>query len=408
LRGCDPKKVLVGAADALAWANRMDGKGLNASNVSMNWQDLMRFKRTFTEPFPAKLEESFQKAGIQTFHGAAHFIEAQSVRVGDEILKAKHVVIATGAKPARLSFPGGDLAITSDDFLDLDSLPARVAFIGGGYISFEFAHIAVRAGAHVTIVHRGPDPLERFDSDLVQRLVGNTRAAGIEVRLNHEVIAIERTASGYRIRAKSPEGETAIEADLPVHAAGRVPNLDDLDLDKAGVEYGKNGVRVNEYLQSVSNPAVYAIGDSAVKKDGPPLTPVASYDGALAAENLLHGNIRRSDYRAVPSVVFTIPPLAMVGLTEAEATRRGMRFRGELMDTSAWYSTRRVGESGTAAKVLIEESTGMIIGAHLLGPAAEETINLFALAMRHGLTAAAVKESIYAYPTHGSDLKYML
>jgi glutathione reductase (NADPH) len=186
-----------------------------------------------------------------------------------------------------------------------------------------------------------------------------------------------------------------------------VADVDDMDLAAAGVEADQRGVTVNEYLQSVSNPAVYAAGDAAAS-GGPPLTPVAGYEGRIVAANLLDGNKTAADYTGIPSVAFTVPPLAAVGLREATARQEGLRFRVRTEKTSGWYSSRRIAEDHSGFKVLVEEETERILGAHLLGPHAEDTINLFALAMRSGLRASDLKQAIFAYPTHASDVAYML
>jgi glutathione reductase (NADPH) len=179
-------------------------------------------------------------------------------------------------------------------------------------------------------------------------------------------------------------------------------------LDVAGIEWDPlRGVKVNEYLQSVSNPAVFAAGDAAASA-GPPLTPVASYEGKIAADNLLKGNHRTPNYDGIPTVVFTVPPLASVGLQESAARDRGLAFRVNQEDTSGWYSSRRVAERYSGFKTLIDERTGQVLGAHLLGPDAAETINIFALAIRKGLTSADLKDVIYAYPTVASDIPYMI
>ncbi len=289
----------------------------------------------------------------------------------------------------------------------LEALPRRVAFVGGGYIAFEFAHIAARAGAQVQVLHRGSRPLARFDPDLVAQLVQTTRELGVEVRLNTVVTAIERQGNHLRIHAHAGAQETNVEADLVAHAAGRVPEIDDLDLDVAGIAREKEGISVNEYLQSVTNEAVYAAGD-AVANGGFPLTPVAGMQGSMVAQNLLGGNRHTPNYQGIPSVVFTTPPLARVGLTEEAARAQGRHFTTHYEDTSDWYSTLRVALSHTGSKVLVEDGTGHILGAHLLGLHAEEVINLFALAIRAGLRANDLKEMVYAYPTSASDIGYML
>jgi glutathione reductase (NADPH) len=199
-----------------------------------------------------------------------------------------------------------------------------------------------------------------------------------------------------------------MEADMVVHGAGRVPEIDDLNLDAAGVKWDQQGVAVNEYLQSVSNPAVYAAGDAAAS-GAPRLTPVATYHRRIAATNLLDDKNRQStDHTVVPSVVFTIPPLASVGLLESIARHRGLAFDVRHGDTASWYSSRRVGETHSGFKVLVERPSGRILGAHVLGPHADDVINIFAMAMRTGGTASSLKEILFAYPTAGSDIPYMV
>jgi glutathione reductase (NADPH) len=327
--------------------------------------------------------------------------------VGGDTLVGRYVVIAGGARRATLSIPGEDQLTTSTQFLELDSLPRRIAFVGGGYIAFEFAHIAARAGAQVDILHRGSRPLPKFDRDLVATLVQATQELGVEVRLQTEVVAIERQAGGLLVHTRSGAQEQTLEADMAVHAAGRVPEIDDLDLEAAGVAWTAAGVTVNEYLQSVSNPSVYAAGD-AVASGGFPLTPVAGMQGGVVASNLLKGNHRMPEYAGIPSVVFTTPPLSLVGLTEEAAHAQGLRFATNSGDTSDWYSSRRVALRHTGFKTLVEEGTGRILGAHVLGQHAEEVINLFGLAIRTGMRAIDLKDMVYAYPTSASDLGSMI
>ncbi len=407
LRGCDPKKVLVGAAEIIDWARRMEGKGIHAEQARIDWPELMRFKRSFTDPVPQSREQGFTEAGIAAFHGRARFVGPQAVQAGAEVLTARYVLVATGARPATLRIPGENLITTSDQFLELETLPRRIVFVGGGYISFEFAHVSVRAGAKVTLLHRGARPLAGFDPDLVEQLLKRTRELGIDVHLETRVEAIERAGDHLRVRASKQAGLQLFEADLVVHGAGRVPEIDDLGLDAAGVAWGERGVKVNEYLQSISNPMVYAAGDSAAS-GGLPLTPVAGYEGSVAAENILSGNQLKTAYEATPTVVYTVPPLASVGLQERAARDQGLRFRVHREDTSWWYSSRRVGETCSGSKVLIEEGTDRILGAHLLGPQADDLINLFTLAMRAGTKASDLRKIIFGYPTHGSDVQYML
>ena len=435
LRGCDPKKVLVGMAELIDWDHRMESKGIvHAKEIQINWSELMHFKRSFTEPVPKRREQDFSEAGIDTFHGHARFtshtaleVELKEKFVNQELF-AKHILIATGAKPAKLNIPGEEYITISDQFLELDNLPKRIAFVGGGYISFEFAHIAARAGADVTILHRTNKPLGQFDPDLVNQLVLRTRELGVDVKLETAVKGIVRTTSGLVVQTSSYDNneEHTIEVDMVVHGAGRVPDIEGLDLPSAGIDYElKKGIKVNEYLQSVSNPAIYAAGDVVVGTGGPQLTPVATYDGKIVASNLLKGNHLKPNYTGVPSVVFTIPPLASVGLQESVAREQGLHFKTNFQkNTSGWYTSRRIGESYSGFKVLVEQrqgnvtatnsdddydsNDGRVLGAHLLGTHAEEIINIFALAIRLGLNITDIKDAIFSYPTKSSDIGYML
>src|SRR5713226_6843321 len=313
LRGCDPKKVLVGAAELIDWTRRMEGKGVSAKGSEIDWPSLMQFKKTFTEPVPQNQERGYVNAGITPFHGRTRFLDRTTVEVGEDRLTGRFVLVAAGARPATLDIPGEAHLTRSDQFLELEELPKRILFVGGGYISFEFAHVAARAGAQVRILHRGARPLEGFDPDLVNQLVLATRELGVEVLLSTAVDAIEKVDGQLIVRASTKEAEQEFETDLVVHGAGRVPEIDDLDLDNAGVAREKKGVSVNEFLQSVSNPAVYAAGDAAAG-GGPRLTPVASMEGHVVASNMLKGNHRKPNYSGVPTVVFTVPPLGSVGL----------------------------------------------------------------------------------------------
>jgi len=406
LRGCVPKKVLVSAAEAVHAVRAMAGRGVHAGDASIDWPELMSIKREVTDPVPTRTEETWAKAGVELFHGRARFVGPSTLAVGADRLQGRHVLIAAGALPAPLSFPGREHVATSEQFLELGVLPRRVIFVGGGFISFEFAHVAARAGAQVTILHRGPRPLEAFDPDMVDLLVKRTREIGVRVELSTEVAGVERSGQTFTVRGRQDGREQKFEAELVVHGAGRVPELDELDLAAGNVSREKQGITVNQYLQSVSNPAVYAAGDAAAS--GPPLTPVASLHADVVATNLLEGNRRTANYEGLASAVFTVPPLASAGLTEASARQRGLHFRTSRNDTSQWLSTRRLGETTSGGKILIEDGSGRILGAHLFGPRADEEINVFALAIRFGIPASELKQVLWAYPTVTSDLPHLL
>ncbi|MEO7823736.1 MAG: NAD(P)/FAD-dependent oxidoreductase [Gemmatimonadaceae bacterium] len=411
LRGCDPKKVLVAASDVVSWSNRMLGHGVTGEGeATIDWPALMRFKRTFTDPVPAAREQALTKQGIETLHGEASFLAEDRILVGARQLLARHFVIAAGSGPRRLNIPGEELVISSTGFLEMDSLPRRIAFIGAGYISLEFAHVAHRAGAEVVVIGRGA-PLPHFDSSVVEKLIAHSREIGVDIRLDTSVTAVERAgASGkFLVRAKAGDRAYSIETDLVVHGAGRVPNTARLGAQAGNVRLERNGaIAVNEFLQSTTNPRVYAVGDIALPPGSLPLTPVAAHEGTIVASNLLNGNRKRPDYRGIPSVVFTQPPLASVGLTEKAAREQGINVRVKTGDTGGWYSSRIAREPVGMFKTIADADSDRIVGAHLLGRHAEEVINLLALAIRNDISATEMRQMVYAYPTSGSDLPYMV
>jgi len=406
LRGCVPKKILVSAAEAVHAARDLATTGVPAGALTIDWPALMRFKHALVDPATERTEQTWTRLGIEQVHGRARFVGPNTLAVGDERLIGRRVLIAAGSVPAPLGFPGAERLTTTDAFLDLTRLPPDMIFVGGGYVAFEFAHVVARAGVRATIVHRGVRPLEGFDPDLVDALVERSRSLGIRVELETEVRGVEVAGGRLVVRGSRRGEERRLEADVAVHSAGRVPELEDLDLEAGGVKREKHGVSVNEYLQSVSNPAVYAGGDAAAL--GPKLTPKADHDASVLATNLLEGNHRAVNYAGIASAVFTLPPLATVGLTEAAARAAGRKFRTSRQDTSGWFNTRRLGEAVSGFKVLVEEDTGHVIGAHLLGPHADEVINLFALAVRARVPAEELRQALYAYPTHGSDVRFMV
>jgi glutathione reductase (NADPH) len=406
LRGCDPKKLLWGVAETVDQARRFVGFGFAPSDVSISWPALAHFKRSFLRDLPGSVERGLEKTGIETLHGRAQFVDRHRVAVDERVVEAHRVAIASGSRPASLPISGAEHLLTSDEFLALDELPKTMLFIGGGYISFEFAHIAARAGAKVTILHEDDRPLPGFDQDMVKRVLDKSRRQGIDVRLDSRVEGAEMADQGVKVWAKTRGANHPFEAAVAVHGAGRIPDIDDLDLTAGGIDRDGHRLRLTPSLQSVSNPAVYAAGDAAAL--GPMLTPVSELDAEVVVENLLENHSRPADYKGVPSVVFTIPPLASVGLTEEEARNRKLAFRVNQADISGWYSARREREDTAAFKILIEEGTKRVLGAHLIGPNAEEAINIFAAAMRLDLTVDQLRHVVPAYPSAGSDIGYML
>ncbi|MGE5238750.1 MAG: dihydrolipoyl dehydrogenase family protein [Chloroflexota bacterium] len=407
LWGCVPKKVLVTGAELADFNRRMAAAGLTTGSKVMSWSSLMRFKERLTGTYSENDERDLRQLGIHIYKGQASFVDRSAVRIGDLRLEGRYVHIATGARPRKLDIEGEEHLTTSDQFLYLESLPRRILFVGGGYISFELAHIAARCGSVAVILNRSSHVLKGFDPDLAKRLVEASAKAGITVTLNETLERIIKNKKGFTVIAHKGTETKEYSADLVVHGAGRVPDISDLDLDKAGIDEAPEGIKVNVTMQSISNERVYAAGDAVA--GGIPVTPVAMREGEVVADNLVHGMKRqRPDYRYVPRILFSLPKLASVGLQEAEASMPDEEFDVKLKETSGWLHNERVQEKFAASKIIIEKATGKILGAHILDSHADDLINVVALAMQHGLTAKQIREVLYAYPSATSSIQYMM
>ena len=321
LRGCDPKKMLRRGAEIVDAARLMAGKGVREGDFRIDWAELMAHKRAFTDRVPDKIENGLDDKGVATLHGPARFTGERSLEVNGETIEAGHVLIATGQWPRDLGVPGAELATDSTGFLELDELPRRILFVGGGYVSMEFAHIVARAGASVTVADRGERPLRLRSIPTSSTISPRTRASsGSASRRTLALASIERVDGALRATFECDGARFDLEADLVVHGAGRVAAIDELELDRANVAHSGRGVSVTEYLRSRTNERVFAAGDAA-DTDGPPLTPVAVHEGKIAASNMIRGDGRVADYRGVPSVAFTLPEIVRIGMDDDAGAR---------------------------------------------------------------------------------------
>jgi|AntRauTorcE11897_2_1112592.scaffolds.fasta_scaffold00080_55 glutathione reductase (NADPH) len=404
VRGCIPKKVLAGSAEVADTHRRLQNIGIIDSDITMNWQETIAFKRSFTDSVSGSTKDALNKDGIDTYEGSPRFTDNLTLEVNGETISGKNLHIAVGAKPASLPIPGFEHAITSDDFLELDDLPKRIVFVGGGYVSFELAHVAARFGSEVTILQNDDKPLAIFDRDVISTLLEATKSVGIQVELNHPVGKVERNNAGFNVTAN----DTVFPADLVVNGAGRPPAIADLNLEATGVDYDKRrGVSVDANLQSTSNPNVTAAGDAA--DAGPPLSPVAGVQGGIVAHNLLHEEKRsQPSYLSTPSVIFTTPTVGMVGHSQASAEAAGLDVTVVSNDITGWFDSKRLGIKHAMSKIIVENKTDKILGAHLIGNHAEDLINIFALAVELELTREQLKAPIMAFPTASDDLRSML
>ncbi len=406
LRGCIPKKVLAVAAETMECIKKAPEYGISVEGANLDWNRLFVIKSSVIGGIPHEREEKLKSLGITTLHGYASFTGPDSIAVDGKEYRGKKIVIATGAKPKNLPIPGIEHALTSDDILELDTLPSSIVFIGGGYIGVEFSHVFVRAGCRVTILEAGPRILAAMDEDLVERLSQYSQDLGIDIHTDARVESIEKTPQGAAITFTKNNRSQTIQSDVIANVTGRIANIDGLELDKAGIATDRKGIILDEYLRSVSNPHIFVAGDMV--GFAPQLSPVATYDGRIVAHNILSSDLISPDYSSVPYAVFTVPSLCGVGLTEPEARAKGLSF------ISAYENLTRTevgivhADHVALSKVLIDSRSNRILGAHVLGHGAPELINIFALAMQHRITSRDLHDFFFTFPTFSSDIPAMV
>lgn len=404
-RGCTPKKVLVAAAASLDTIAKASSHGISVSEPSLDWTALIDRKSEMIDFIPGAMQGLAEKRG-DVYVGSARFTGPKSVQVGDQELTAENIIIATGSKTRPLPIPGAELMITSDEVLSHREQPHEIVFVGGGVIALEFSHVYARAGTKVTILEVMPQLLPRLDADLIAQLRAATEALGITVHTGVGVKEV-REANGRREIVFETDGETiTLGADQVINGAGRIANVDGLDLDAAGIAHDGIRIAVDPHLQSTSNPAIWVAGDALVHTAQ--LSPVATFEGQLVGRNILNGGREVPDYTVLPSSVYTVPSLATVGLTEAQARDTDSKIRVAVNDMTGWFSGKSYVESTAWAKLIIDEDSDLILGAHLIGHNADDLVHTFALAMKHGITATSLKETIFAYPSFSSDIKNLL
>lgn len=405
LRGCNPKKVLTSAAEAQARLQAFQEIGAITGETAIDWGKLIQFKEEFVEGLPGHKRKAFTRNSVKMYQGVAKFIDRNKLQIGDEVIESEIIVIATGATPRKLNILGEELLITSEEFMNLPSLPAEILFVGGGIISFEFGYVANQAGSQVTILESMSRSLNAFEPELADLLINNFEENGIKIEKDTAVVSIKKQGDKFQVEAKSGKIFTA---DLVVHGAGRVPYIDELDLEKGDIEIDLRGIALNPNMQSISNSGVYVVGDAVGNPHSLPLTPVATLEARILIDNLLNDKKQVPNYAGTPSVLFTFPPLARVGMLEADAEKQGIDYSVSFGDTSEMYSTKRLGLKVSGYKIIVRKDNSKIIGAHLLGHHVDEVINLFALAIRNEFSVERLKDNLWSYPSVSDSLDEML
>ena len=400
IRGCVPKKLLVYGAHFAEDLSDARQFGWDVKETKFDWVVL----RDNVLAEVARLEgiygETLANHKVEVIKERAVLTGPQSVKLasGREI-SAKTILIATGGWPVRPEFKGSEHGITSNEVFHLETLPKRVVIAGGGYIANEFAGIFHGFGAHVTIVNRGDQILRGYDEQIRDRLLQISMTKGIEFRFNAPFESITKNENGtLHVVMK---GCDAIDADIVLFATGRAPNVAGLGLDAAGVVLtDKGAIKVDEDNQS-SVPSIYAVGDVT---DRVQLTPVAIREGQAFADTVFGNKPTRVDYDNIPSAVFSHPPLAGVGMTEAQAKNKLGTIRTYTSDFRAMKNVLAGRNERALYKMIVDASTDVVVGLHMIGPDAPEILQAAAVAVKAKLTKADFDATVALHPSMAEEL----
>ena len=405
--GCVPKKLLSYGAHFRADIEDAAGYGWKIQGEpAFSWPVLKAAKDKEIARLNSAYRDLLDRADVEIVAGWGSFLGPHRISVRrpeapERILTGRYALIATGGKPTRPVFPGAELAAISDDLFAWEELPKRVVILGGGYIGVEFASILSGFGVEVHLVIRGETPLRGFDEDLRREIASELRKGGVHLRTQCGIVGVERGGEqGYLARCLSGD---VIDCGRVLLAVGREPNVQGLALDAAGVSLSERGaVLVDDHFQTTA-PSIYAVGDVIARLQ---LTPVALGEAMVVADQLFGSKTRQIDYRNLPTAVFTSPPIATVGLTEADARKRGpvRLFKSRFRPMKHTLSGR---DERTLMKIVVDAQTDRVLGMHMIGPDAPEIIQGFAAAMQCGATKAMLDATIGIHPTAAEEFVTM-
>jgi len=399
--GCIPKKLYSFAAHYAESFDEAHGYGWAAERPAFDWPKLKANRASEVSRLNAIYGQLMRGAGAAVIEGRARITGTHEVEVNGVRHAAERILVATGGWPVPPEVPGGDLAISSNEIFDLAQFPRRLVVVGGGYIACEFASIFNGLGAKVTQLYRGEQILRGFDDEVRDFVANEMRKKGVDVRVGVKVSALERGADGIRVLLA---GGGELLADAVLYATGRAPNSRGLGLESLGVSLAPNGaIEVDEHYRT-NVPSIYALGDVI---DRVQLTPVALAEAMALVDELFGGTGRRVDYTHIPTAVFTHPNIGTIGFTESAARARFEKIRVYRTDFKPLRHTLSGHTERTLMKLVVDDASDKVVGLHMVGADAGETIQGFAVAMKAGATKAVFDATLGIHPTAAEEFVTM-
>jgi pyruvate/2-oxoglutarate dehydrogenase complex dihydrolipoamide dehydrogenase (E3) component len=406
--GCTPTKAMIASARAAYVAANSSRWGIRVNGYAVNLDSIVERKNEIVASFRSGSEKRLQGDNLTLFSGEASFTGHKKLNIrlkdgGEENITAEHIFIDTGTWPQIPDIPGLDAIpwLTSTTLLDLTTLPSHLLILGGSYIALEFGQMFRRFGSEVTIIERGPRLLSREDEDITTALRKILEAEGIRIFTGAEAQRVEQTSRHIVATVKAGGQVFTAEGSHLLVATGRAPQTAALCLHQTGVQTDDHGyIQVNNKLET-NVPGIYALGDV---KGGPAFTHISYHDHVIIYKNLLEKGNVTTDQRQVPYCMFTDPQLGRIGLSESEAARKGLAVKVARLDMTSVARAIETGNTQGFMKALVEEGSGRILGAAVLGPEGGELMTLLQMAMTGGITAQQMKEMVFAHPLYAESL----
>lgn len=405
--GCVPKKAMWLAADLAGRIGLARAMGFDVPlRPALSWKELVVHRQGYIENIHVSYRKRLDETGVVRVPRRGRLVDAHTVECSDGVrLSGEHILLATGAHPQRPDIPGAELGLVSDDFFNLCDAPAQVAIVGGGYIAVELAGLLQALGSRVTLLVRGGRLLDRFDGELAAQLADNLCHQGVRIQFDYRLRELQRDDDGQHVRVLGHDGPLDSVFDTVFFAIGRRGNSTDIGLEQVGVAVGDRGEVIVDEWQDTSVPSIHAVGDIGGKVG---LTPVAIAAARHLMDRLFGGKPdAKMDYENVPSVVFSHPPLGMVGLGEEEARARYGEVRTYHSNFRPMLQALADGTQRSMFKLVCVGAEERVVGVHLLGEAADEILQGFAVAVKMGATKAQFDDTVAIHPTSSEEIVLM-